>query len=53
MPIYNPLGGAALGAVQVVNKAGGGAFSREDELTLATMAAVAASCLRSAHASML
>jgi hypothetical protein len=49
VPIYDLLGGAALGAVQLVNKAGGGAFSREDKATLAAMAGVASACLRSAH----
>lgn len=53
MPIHDSLGGAALGAVQLVNKAGGGAFSREDEAMLAAMAGVASACVRTAHASML
>lgn len=49
VPICDSLGGVALGAVQLVNKAGGGAFSREDEATLAAMAGVASACLRTAH----
>ena len=53
VPIHDSLGGAALGAVQLVNKAGGGAFYREDEAMLAAMAGVASACLRTAHASML
>ena len=32
-----------------MNKAGGGAFSREDEATLTAVAGVASACVRTAH----